>query len=244
MRHDLYQELYEVEDRHWWHQHKRKVVYKLINVFTQRGKVLDIGAGTGKILQELKQKGWQVEGLESAEKAIQFCKKRGIETKFIDIQNQNFPFANESFDLVIILDVLEHLDDEKKVISEIERVLKPAGVVIVTAPAYPKLYSYWDKMVRHKRRYSQESLKRLFGRETFHLEYLSYFFLLHLLPAIIMRVIKSRKKTSRVISDFQCIPFSPLSTSGLEAYAKVEEFLVPKVRLPFGLSLVLVARKI
>ena len=156
MRQDLYPELFEVEDSHWWHQHKRQIVHKLIKVFAdKKGRVLDIGAGTGRILSELKQMGWQVKGIDTEKQAAKQSQKREIELKLIDIDKQILPFKANSFEVVLCLDSLEHLTNEVKVLKEIIRVTKPGGIIILTVPAYQWLYSYWDKMLGHKKRYSK-----------------------------------------------------------------------------------------
>ncbi|MFH2062025.1 MAG: methyltransferase domain-containing protein, partial [Candidatus Beckwithbacteria bacterium] len=72
MRQDLNKELFNVENNHWWHQHKRKLVHQLIQKYVSKpGVVLDVGAGTGKLLEELKLNGWQVSGVDGAIEAVE-----------------------------------------------------------------------------------------------------------------------------------------------------------------------------
>lgn len=239
MRKDLYKELYEVENQHWWHHHKRAIVHQLIERFASKGMVLDVGAGTGKTLAELKTKGWLAVGLDSEQEAVEWSKKRGIKVRRCDLETEKFPFRSNQFELVLALDVLEHIGDEKEVLSEIRRVLKPKGIVIITVPAYQRLFNYWDKMLGHQRRYTVKLLKKRLQKAGFKISYLSYFCLLFLPLAILVRFIKrlSGKKT-QTISDFQTTPLAPISIPLLKLYAKIELLLLQYLSLPFGLSIV------
>ena len=161
MRTDLYQELYEVENTHWWHKHKRATVHQMIKKYiTNKGSVLDIGSGTGKILEELKQYGWDVSGVDGASEAVVWSKKRGITTHQVDFVKNKLPFNNDSYDLVLALDLLEHVPNDEQILQEMYRVLKPGGTAVITVPAYQWLYNYWDEMLGHQRRYSMSELKK------------------------------------------------------------------------------------
>lgn len=242
MRQDLYEELYLVENNHWWHRHKRKLVHQLVSKYVSRkGKVLDVGAGTGKLLSELKEKGWQVDGVDGAKEAVVQSKRRGIR---INQQNltKRLKFTANSFDLVTCLDVLEHLEDDQALLNEMKRVVKPNGIILVTVPAYQWLYSYWDKMLNHFRRYSERDLIILGKKTQLRLVFISFFSSFFLLPAIVVRKLKSGSKKQEV-SDFQTTPLAFISVPILNILAGVERLLIKYFRLPFGMSLVCVFRK-
>lgn len=243
MRQDLYKELFEVENHHWWHQHKREVIFKLAKRFANKGKVLDIGAGTGKILAEFKKIGWQVEGVDGEKEALVWSKKRGIKLKFMDFEKEALPFKNNSFDLILALDVLEHLKDDKKVLAEIKRVAKKRSMIIISVPAYEKLFDYWDKIVGHQRRYSRQMLRQLIKSQNLQIEYLSYWFMYIFLPAVIIRKLKSLTPRKRGISDFQEAVLPWLTIPILKVLSKIEQIMLSLVPLPFGLSLICIVRK-
>lgn len=243
MRQDLYQELFQVENFHWWHQHKRRLIHQFINkLFIHPGKVLDLGAGTGKILSELKAKGWQVQGVDSSPQAIKWSQKRGVKLKLADSAKQSLPFPSDHFDLILVLDFLEHLQSESKTLSNINKVLKPSGHLIVTVPAHPNLYSYWDKMLGHYRRYDEATLRKVLKNNGFKINQITYFFSFSLVPAILVRTMKkifNRKQGS----DFQTTPLPWLSIPILKCLASIERTLLNFTKLPFGLSILCLAQK-
>lgn len=243
MRQDLYTELYQVENSHWWHRHKRKVVHQLINKFChKKGRILDVGAGAGKILQEMKQAGWQVSGVDIEKQAQIESAKRGISVKLTDVSKNHFPFKDNSFDSVLALDLLEHLADNQRCLGEMKRVLKTKGIIIISVPAYEKLFSYWDKMVGHYRRYSAKSLQRLCRKNDLKIIFLSYYFSFLIIPALIIRLTKKLINLEKK-SDFQTNPLPKLIVPFIKILSKMEQILLRYVRLPFGLSLICVAQK-
>ncbi len=242
MRQDLYSELYQVENDHWWHQHKRKLVCQLISKYiSQTGRVLDVGAGAGKLLQELNQIGWQVEGVDGEQEAVKWAKKRGVSIKSHDL-NKKLPFRSNSFDLVISLDVLEHIKKDKQLLLEIKRVVRPGGFILVTVPAYQWLYSYWDKMLGHFRRYSKKEIKKLGKQVKLKMIFLSFYSSFYLLPAALIRLIKS-KNNNQAVSDFQTTPIPFISIPILNFFGMIERLLVRFFKLPFGMSLICVFQK-
>ncbi len=241
MRPDLYPELFRVEDNHWWHRHKRLVVHQLISQFAaSTGKVIDIGAGTAKILAELKQTGWQATGVDSEPKAISLARRRGVKLILADLAKP-LPFDADKFDLILCLDVLEHLENDQQMVREIKRVVKSDGLVIISVPAYPWLFSYWDKMLGHQRRYSKTTLNQLIKASGLTNRYLGFFGFFWLAPAILIRYLKSKSKQPK--SDFLTTPLPWLTLPILKLLSTIESRLLKITKLPWGLSLLCVCRK-
>jgi len=241
MRKDLYQELFEIENNHWWHKHKQAVIHQFVYKYANKGRVLDIGAGTGKMLSDLKAKGWEVSGIDREQEAIKWSKKRGIKLKLADIEKK-LPFKKNSFDLILALDVLEHLDKDKNCVKEMNRVLEQNGLIIITVPVYQRLFDYWDKMLGHRRRYSKNSLRKIIKTNEFKIEFLSYFSMFILIPSVLVRLIKKLFNKTQ-ISDFQTTPLSFISVPILNFLNKIERMLLLFTSLPLGLSLICVIRK-
>src|SRR3989344_3636569 len=109
----LYEDLYKQEDKHWWHLAKRAAVLDLVRKYLKRKnpKILDLGCGTGKNMEVLSQYG-ETYGVDMSQKAVEYCKKRGIKNVKLG-SSYKTGFEKSYFDLITLLDVLEHTDDDK-----------------------------------------------------------------------------------------------------------------------------------
>jgi len=236
-----YKEMYELEDKHWWHIAKREVVLNLIKKYCKKKnpEILDVGCGTGKNIETFSNLG-TVYGIDYSKNAINFCKKRGL-LKISLGNSERTTFKNGAFDLITALDVLEHTND-KNTISEIHRALKPEGIFILTVPAYPSLWSKWDEDLGHKRRYTLKNINKLLINNGFSIIKSSYFFSFIVIPAYILRRIKSRLYGNNYPSDFKIV--TPLLNSLLLHLSKLEKLFFLKTGIPFGTSIVCVAKKL
>ncbi|MFN3421861.1 MAG: class I SAM-dependent methyltransferase, partial [Armatimonadota bacterium] len=155
---------------------------------------------------------------------------------------QFLPFDDNSFDLVAVLDVLEHLDDDCQALQEIWRVLKPKGAVVFTVPAFMSLWSVHDIALAHKRRYLFCEIHDKVAQAGLKLLHLSYA-ICPLLPAVFVfrkaqnLLMRNREPATALIE----LP-EPLNRF-LIALLQLEAALLPFVRLPFGVSLVGLAEK-
>lgn len=257
MRQDLYYDLYAKEQDYWWHVGKRAIVYGLLEraLKKRRGprkpmRALDMGCGTGLNLDHLARYG-QAVGTDYYEEALQFCRMRG-HTSLCKADAAGLPFADSSFGVVTALDVVEHLDDDVAALRELRRVLRPGGVAIISVPAYPWLWTYWDDILGHRRRYTTRTLRRAAEKAGFRVERVSYSNLLILLPTILVRAIKTLRHkgeeartggegASEPETDFMPVP--GWLNRLLTAYYRLEAWILQRVSLPLGLSVVCVARR-
>jgi 2-polyprenyl-3-methyl-5-hydroxy-6-metoxy-1,4-benzoquinol methylase len=242
MRSDLYPELYQVEDNHWWHLQKRRLIHYLIKKYSPKpGRILDVGCGGGKLLAELQDLGWQVDGVDApGTKAL--GQKRGLKIATVDLQTAALPYPKNYFDLVVCLDTLEHMRDDRRLIAEMARVTKSKGVIIISVPAYQWLFSYWDSMLGHFRRYNKSSLLKSTHGHQLKTKLVSYFFAYLLLPAIIIRLVKAVLRQKQR-SDFTTNPLPVFSRGVVDIMGMVEFARFKKSPIPFGLSLVGVFEK-
>ncbi len=240
MRKDLYADLVNLEDKHWWHISKRRIVTEFIRIYAKSKKLnlLDIGCGTGRNLDQFRKFGHTF-GLDSSKDAINICKKRGLINTTLG-KAEKTPYKNNFFDIITILDVLEHTNDDKS-IKEIRRILKKGGLLIGTVPAFDWLWSKWDEILHHKRRYTAERLDKLLSNHKFNIIKISYMYAFLVIPIFLIRTIKSFFFRQYYSSDFKLsLPFiDPI----LEKLAHIEFFIIKKTYLPFGLSIIFVAKK-
>ncbi len=238
----LYDDLYELEDTHWWHRAKRRLVYALMRRYTTRTRtrprILDVGCGTGKNIEEWSHLG-PTAGIDAELRALAYCKKRGIlRVRLGRAEHTGLPAS--SVDVVTLLDVLEHTDDTM-VLPEIARILSAEGIVILTVPAYPWLWSTWDVVLHHKRRYTKNGLCRLVSANGFRVLYASHVFSFLPLPALLIRLMKSRLPKEQYGSDFRLS--LPFINRILYTFCILEQGVMKIVPLPVGTSIVCVAQK-
>lgn len=236
----LYQDLYNLEETHWWHKAKRNLVCFFLKkyFFNKKNRLLDVGCGAGKNIEAFSKFG-TVWGVDFSSEAISFCKKRGLK-KVSKGNLEKLSFEKNTFDCVTALDVLEHVDDSKA-LNEIYRVLKKSGILIATVPAYPALWSKWDEVLHHKRRYAKNALSQVLEKAGFQIIKNSYSYSFLVLPILITRAIKKLLYRKHYPSDF--LISNKILNSFLAKISEIEKFLIVHTSVPFGTSLIVVAKK-
>jgi len=244
MQDRLYEKMYEVEDRHWWFSAKRTIINSLLDRFLMRKverrplRLVDLGCGCGRTLQELPP-GVEGIGLDSSPLAVDFCAKRGVNARLGRVPDR-MDLDEAAYDAVLLADVIEHVEDDDAVVAAAARLVAPGGIMIVTVPALPPLWSRWDEIHGHKRRYTKGRLAAVLDNDALKVEFISYFNTLLLPPAVAARVIT--KGSGRVASAQLDVPARPLNAI-LRATFAAERHLLGRVALPVGLSLVALMRK-
>lgn len=240
MRKDLYEDLYNLESKHWWHISKRRAVRQLIEKynFEENPQILDIGCGTGKNMEELQNLG-SVSGLDSSNEALKYCKKRGL-NKLILGTAEKTSLGSSLFDVITLLDVLEHTEDNET-LKEMNRILRKNGIIIITVPAFSWLWSNWDVILHHKRRYTKNSLKEVLEKNNFEIVKISYLYSFLVIPAFFVRKLKQYFFKEAYPSDFKLSnPFINMLLGGL---SQIELLLSDIIPLSFGTSIFAVAKK-
>ena len=132
-----------------------------------KGRILEIGASTGILLNEFRTAGWEVEGLEPHQRAARYAKERfGIQ--MIQKPLEDSLFDNGAFDAVIMLHVIEHLHDPNAGVVAVSRLLKDNGLLVVETPTYDTfMYKVFGRRERsischqHMFFFTCETLKKL-----------------------------------------------------------------------------------
>jgi SAM-dependent methyltransferase len=157
---ELYErQTHEVEDIHWWYRGRRRVIAEVLDRLGLPGdvRILDAGCGSGRNMVDLARFG-PVTGLELADASVAKARERGV-GEVVQGTLDALPFDPDSFDLAVSLDVIEHLEDDHRALAELRRVVRPGGKLLVTVPAYPRLWSQHDVVNHHFRRYTLATLE-------------------------------------------------------------------------------------
>src|SRR5260370_9195570 len=165
MREELYAEIFAMEQGYWWCAAMHRIVLHLPARYLspkngKRQKVADLGCGCGMMLQRLSEK-YDPIGLDGSRHAIEFASHRGV-TARLGALPEDVPLTRESYDAVLLLDVLEHLKDDRGSVGVASSLLKTGGILICTVPAHMWLWTKRDKHHHHFRRYSSTHFPPLF----------------------------------------------------------------------------------
>jgi SAM-dependent methyltransferase len=224
------------DDRHWWYRGRRRVVRAMLDGLALPAPcaILDAGCGSGRTLDDLTGYG-DVRGVDVSREAVAATRARGHDAYRADVGD--LPFADGSFDLVTCLDVVEHTPDDRRTLSELRRVTRPGGVLLVTVPAHPALWSAHDDANQHYRRYTRRALITAALETDWAVAQSSYFNAALLAPAAVVRTARRRARTGR--SELSLTP--PALDRVLEWPSRAEAALLRTgARLPVGLSLLAV----
>jgi SAM-dependent methyltransferase len=202
-------------------------------------RILDAGCGTGGNLSMLRSFG-EVDAIEMDDRAREIAIAKGIARVVPGQLPDDLPFHENRFDLVVLLDVLEHVMEDEAALISLRRLLKPSGYLLVTVPAFPFLWSRHDEAHHHHRRYRMEELRGKVEKTGMEIVYASYFntLLFPLIAAVRLfgRLLKGQGR------DDLALP-NPWVNRMLYAFFSSERVLLGKLALPFGVSALVVARK-
>jgi len=245
---NYYLEYFYLERSNWWFRARLNILASQIKkVFKGRTNlnILNIGVATGATSQMLAQFG-NVKSVEYDADCYAFVKQQLA----IDIEQGsilNLRFKNETFDLVCAFDVIEHVEDDKKAVEEMHRVCKTNGIVMVTVPAFMSLWSQHDVVNHHYRRYKLNELNLLFG-QNMQLMCKSYFNSILFLPIYAVRkagkLFPALFKRDGSGSDFGMFKLKLLDTVFYYVFMIEKPLLLMGLKLPFGVSAIIIAKKI
>lgn len=242
MKEIVYEMLYTQELNHWWYRVRRNLVKRIVHddyvEKKRRLKILDVGCGAGALMKELEGYG-AVSGVDFSIDSVNFCKKRGItDVRQGDILN--LPFQDNTFDIVLALDILEHVDDDKKGASEISRVLKSGGKAIVFVPSFMILWGSTDEVSKHKRRYRKTKFLQTLEQGSLEVKKSTYFNFFLFIPILLVRLIS--RFFNRSLTD----EYKPGSGFLNELFYRVfnmEIFFIKHISFPFGVSIMAICKK-
>lgn len=237
-----YEEMFKLEDFYWWFVGRRRLVSEVLRQEAQTGKqlrILDVGCGTGANMLAFSKHG-EVHGVDPSPQAIGFCQRRGV-TRVHQAWVEDLPFPENYFDVITVLDVLEHTDDDLAALKELQRVSKPGALIISTVPAYGFLWSEHDEALKHRRRYSAHEVRNKMTVCGMEVERSTYFVSLLFWPIFAVRIVQGLLKNSTSPKTAIHVLPSWLNSS-LLMLLEVERWLLNWINLPFGVTIVATAR--
>jgi SAM-dependent methyltransferase len=254
MQQHTYAIMDEVEGSHWWFVGRRAILESFLKSIVDKMskslapldadkgvrfplRILDVGCGTGANIEMLSQYG-DAEGVDVSDDALEFCRKKGL-----TVQKglaERLPYDDGSFDLTTALDVIEHLDDDVEGLKEMYRVTREGGYSLFFVPAFMWLWGVQDDISNHRIRYTRSQIIERIERAGYKVERATYanitFFPPILAGRTLMKLtgIKPESENNITISGLNGIMGKIFSS---------ESLWLKNFNLPFGVSIVVVAKK-
>jgi 2-polyprenyl-3-methyl-5-hydroxy-6-metoxy-1,4-benzoquinol methylase len=235
----------ELERTHFWFVGRRRIFFELLDrelAGRRDAAVLDLGCGAGGMLEPLARYG-EVMGIDTSEELVRFCHSRGFER--VQLGNAyELPADSGSVDVITMFDTIEHIADDRRALRECRRALAPGGLLFISTPAYQFLYANNDRIAHHERRYTRRELAgklREAGLEPTQVTYFNTLLFPLILPAVLAKKVQERFVDPRDTTNLSH-PISPSLNRALAAVMGSERHLLRRWSMPFGHSLIALAR--
>ena len=247
MRAEMYRVHEEFQDSHWWFTARRAIVLHMLRRAIHKGqlnpplRIVDVGCGAGGMVPYVREFGYAI-GVDASPDIVAFAQANGYDVRLGSLPWDVRQPGEPPFDVVLLLDVLEHIDDDDAALRGLHNVLRPDGVLLITVPACQFLWGRHDVVNEHRRRYSRHMLAERLSNASFAIEKISYFNTMLFPPIAAVRLagrlIPNRKPAPDMVKVSK--PVNRIFHSLFAA----ERHLLTAFSLPIGVSLIAVARAI
>jgi ubiquinone/menaquinone biosynthesis C-methylase UbiE len=254
MTEEMYYQLAEIEDKHWWFVARRSLLRVMLEKYkiTHFGNALDIGCGTGGNMAFLANFCDKITGIDLSPIAVKLGREKRSSYSFIqgDANNLGSFFGDQTFDLVTIFNVLYHkwVNDEA-MLQKIHSVLKPRGYLLITEPAFMHLWREHDVIDMGKKRYTENEMKLLLTNQGFKIIASTYFNLISYMPALFLALLYKLKFKPSPVDQNKGVSEINLPGSLINGFMcgamQIESNLIKKINhLPLGVSVLCIAQKV
>lgn len=244
MQQHTYAIMDEVEGSHWWFVGRRAILEAFLRSISEKIRdprsairILDVGCGTGANLEMLSQFG-TAEGVDVSDDALEFCRQKGLNAQ--KGLAETLPFADETFDLTTALDVVEHLDDDIAGLKEMYRVTKKGGHSLIFVPAFMWLWGVQDDISNHRIRYTKKQIVERLEKAGYKIDRATYANWTFFAPILAGRTLMK-------LTGIKPVSENNVNVSALNGvFGKLfgaERFWLNNFDFPFGVSIVVVAKK-
>jgi SAM-dependent methyltransferase len=244
-----YPEMRALEDHHWWFRGRRRCLRPLLAEALAAARArtaLEVGCGTGGNLAHFASHfpDTRFVGLDFDAGAIGFCAERGLAGALLRADGTRLPLRDASIDCLLAIDIVEHFADDRALLAEFRRVLRPGGQLVVNVPHHPWLWSPHDAILHHQRRYARGELQAKLVEAGFRVERVRGFNFLLLPPIALVRLVRARRSARGADSggtDFFALP-APLNAALAGLFA-LESAITRVLPVREGVSLMLRAAR-
>jgi SAM-dependent methyltransferase len=239
--------LANIEANHFWFTSRNHlIIWVLKRYFPEPKNFLEIGCGTGFVLSAIENTfpGCTLYGSEVYSAGLNFAAKRLRRTNLFQMDARHIPFVNE-FDIIGAFDLLEHVEQDEVVLSQVYKALLKGGGIILTVPQHPFLSSLWDEMSCHKRRYTRHELLDKLRTAGFRVLWITSFVTL-LLPMLVVSRLRWRLShfSHRRSEDLKDLNLPSLINNLFQKVCDIEGSILKKgVSFPVGGSLFCIGLK-